>query len=114
MNQFSKTRRLLIKADYDNVFSCNKKLVTPEFILLYSPNSLGFSRLGLAISKKKIAKAYQRNQVKRLPRESFRVHKLPAVDIVVLARINPTKSDNDLILKNLDHAWLKLTHCCVG
>nr|WP_232220298.1 hypothetical protein [Legionella tunisiensis] len=34
------------------MFEQAKKLVTSEFIILYRKNSLGYSRLGLALSKK--------------------------------------------------------------
>lgn len=59
-------------------------------------NESGFSRLGLVISKKTMAKAVVRNFAKRLVREEFRQN-FPAehaLDIVVRARrqINPENS----------------------
>ena len=71
MNTFSKSKRLLKKEDYDSVFSQSKKLSTQEFIILYCNNTIGHARLGLAIAKKNIPKAHDRNRLKRLLRETF-------------------------------------------
>jgi len=50
-------------------------------------NKLGHARLGLAVAKRFIPKAVDRNAIKRQVREAFRLHTdLPAVDIVVLTR----------------------------
>ena len=108
MNTFPKTRRLLKKIDYDTVFSQSKKLITPEFIVLYSNNTLGQARLGLAISKRKMAKAHERNRIKRLLRETFRTASLPALDIIVLAKRDCSDVQNSIIIANLRKAWEKL------
>lgn len=105
---FSYARRLQNKKDYDYVFADANKIVTSEFILLHRENCLGHARIGLALSKKMIAKACQRNRLKRVLRESFRVHILPPIDIVVLARHGVAKADNTSINANLDKAWNKL------
>lgn len=114
MSCFDKTRRLLKKSEYDYVFAQASKLVTTEFIILHRSNTIGIARLGLAISKKKLAKACQRNRVKRLLRESFRLRQLPAVDIIFLARNDVTTVNNNVITANLGHAWEKLTNFYVN
>ena len=106
---FDKTRRLLNKSDFDYVFAQSEKIVTSTFILLHRKNSLEHARIGFALSKKIIAKACQRNRIKRLLRESFRTHTLPAVDIIILARHGVAKVDNKLITVNIGNAWDKLT-----
>ena len=111
MNKFDKTRRLLNKKDYDHVFCQAKKAVTDELIILHRTNCLGYARIGLALSKKMIAKANQRNRVKRIVRESFRLHKLPAIDIIVLARHGVAGVENKIINSNLSNAWEKLITC---
>lgn len=113
MNSFKKTRRLLKKNDYDHVFTQAKKLVMAEFIILYRDNVIGHARLGLAISKKMISKAHDRNRVKRMLRETFRTHaNLPPIDIIVLARHGVSGVQNSIIIAKLDTAWNKLMASC--
>ncbi|MBA3536746.1 MAG: ribonuclease P protein component [Tatlockia sp.] len=108
MNCFEKTRRLLKKSDYDYVFEQAKKIATPEFIILHRANSLGYSRLGLALSKKAIPKAHDRNRIKRLLRETFRIRELPAFDVIFLARQGVAKVENKTLIAGLDIIWNKL------
>lgn len=109
MFAFRKTQRLLNKIDYDHVFEQAKKIVTNEFIILFRKNNLGYARLGLALSKKMIAKAHDRNRIKRLLREGFRQTRLPAVDMIFLARSGVAKQNNSDINSNLSKTWEKLT-----
>jgi ribonuclease P protein component len=108
VNCFDKTRRLLKKSDYDYVFEQAKKIVTPEFIILHRANTLGYSRLGLALSKKAIAKAHDRNRIKRLLRETFRTRELPAFDVIFLARQGVAKVENKTLIAGLGIIWNKL------
>jgi ribonuclease P protein component len=63
----------------------------------------GFSRLGLAISKKEYRRAVDRNHLKRLARETFRVNQdsLGQLNYVVMAKkaqsINNIEMTNDLL-----------------
>lgn len=109
MNEFSQSRRLLKKSEYDDVFQNAKKIATPHFIVLYRKNTVGHARLGLALSKKNIAKAHHRSRIKRLLRETFRVtHHLSAIDIVVLAKPGLSKIDNAILIDGLQQIWSKL------
>ncbi|KTD18786.1 ribonuclease P protein component (RNase P) [Legionella lansingensis] len=108
MNCFDKTRRLLKKSDYDYVFAQAKKVVTSELIILYRKNSLGYARLGLALSKKIIPKAHDRNRLKRILRETFRVKQLPAIDVVILARPGVVEIENKTLIVKLGKTWDKL------
>lgn len=111
MFSFKKTQRLLTKKEYDRVFEQAKKIVASEFIILFRENNLGYARLGLALSKKMMAKAHDRNRIKRLIRESFRQKELPAVDMIFLARQNIGKQENANINSRLGKSWEKLISC---
>jgi ribonuclease P protein component len=91
------------------VFNKPKKVVTKHFVILYRDNPIGHARLGLAIAKKVISKAHDRNRIKRLLRESFRTRNdIKAIDIIFLARSGLAKVENSVLSNNLSHAWNKL------
>jgi len=60
--------------------------------------------LGLAIAKKQIRRAHERNRIKRIAREAFRVRaeNLPEVDLVLMARKEVEQLDNFSLRKALD------------
>jgi ribonuclease P protein component len=77
--------RLLDKADFDRVFAENQRARTDSLMVMARPNQLGHARLGMVIAKRILARAVDRNRVKRCVRESFREVRaeLPACDFVV-------------------------------
>lgn len=110
---FKKAHRLLKKLDYDHVFEQAKKLGTSDFTFLCRDNQMGHARLGLAISKKIIAKAHDRNRIKRALRETFRLNKhLPAVDIIILARPGVVRVNHSDLVAKLVNTWSKLSALC--
>ncbi len=73
-------------------------------------NHKAVARLGLAVAKKNAKLAVQRNRIKRIIRESFRMHQttIPAVDIVVMIRPAVVKADNKTLFAELGELWQKL------
>ena len=102
---FTKQQRLLHKSEFNAVFSNAKKRVNSDFVILVRKNNQSLARLGLAISKKKIAKAHERNRVKRQVREYFRNNPLPAVDVVFIAKKDLSEISNQTIRNNLTKIW---------
>lgn len=85
---FPKSARLLDADDFRSVFRRGRRTQTPYFTIIHIQNSKGQARLGLAVAKKNLQRAVDRNRVKRIIREWFRLQQaqLPDVDIVVQAK----------------------------
>lgn len=108
---FAKTLRLLNAAQYSKVFNENLvRAAHPHFLILARPNELEHPRLGLVIAKKHVRNATDRNQIKRITRETFRLlqHELPPLDAVVLARPGVADLDKAALAKQLNKLWRKL------
>jgi ribonuclease P protein component len=107
---FRPEQRLRTAADYDAVFSKPLRNRDRYFLLLTRENTQTHSRLGLIVSKKRIRKAVSRNRVKRIIRDSFRLHQhqLPAVDVILLAYQSADKADSRELRFSLDRHWKKL------
>lgn len=105
MYRFPRESRLLNKRDFDGVFSQAVKTANAGFVVLYRKNELGYARVGLAISKKMIPKAHERNRIKRLVREAFRKVSLAPVDMVFMARKGLGSMENGIITAGLGKIW---------
>ncbi|MFT6429522.1 MAG: ribonuclease P protein component [Halopseudomonas sp.] len=103
--------RLLTSAQFKIVFDgATRKTSGACVLLLARPNDLGHPRLGLVIAKKSVRRAVDRNRVKRIARESFRLNKseLGTLDIVVLARKGLGELDNAALHEMYQGMWRKL------
>lgn len=108
---FPRRLRLLTAGDYRRVFeTAAYKVHGKGLMALATSNSLGHPRLGLIFSKKNVRRAVDRNRLKRLTRESIRLrqHRLPPVDIVLLARRGVHELDNATIHRQLHGMWRRL------
>jgi ribonuclease P protein component len=108
---FSQSCRLLTASDYKNVFDKSQlKVSNRYFLVLATTNSLPTPRIGLVIAKKNVGKAVHRNRIKRLIRQSFRTQKstLDKLDLVVLARKDADKLENQAIAIQLTQLWQDL------
>jgi ribonuclease P protein component len=85
---FQRELRLLNAKDYTRVFDKAFKVNNKAFTLLARKNDCNHPRLGLVIAKKNLRFAHQRNRVKRLLREGFRLDQahLASYDLVILTR----------------------------
>jgi ribonuclease P protein component len=85
-NSFPKQTRILNSSVYSSVLRRpQKKLVTGPVQVKACDNGLEFARLGLVVPKRGTARAYDRNQIKRIIREEFRLtrNSLPPKDMIV-------------------------------
>lgn len=125
--EFNRESRLLTPGQFQCVFKKPLRFGSSHFTILVIPselpterikyntvinseNHLIENRLGLAIAKKRVKLAVQRNRIKRLVRESFRLnqHELPAIDMVVMVKSGIDKLDNKVINQQLEKIWRKI------
>lgn len=87
--------RLVSKTDFDRVFADSQRARTEYVVVMARPNPVGYPRLGMVIAKRLLARAVDRNRVKRCVRESFRqvLPELPACDFVVRLIAKPVRGD---------------------
>ena len=108
---FTKSLRLLSSNDFQTVFNdAPLRASHQNFLFLARQNSTDLPRLGLVIAKKHIRLAVQRNRVKRLIRETFRIKQqlLPGIDVIVLARKGMNDLTNTALIEQLDLQWQRL------
>lgn len=107
--------RLLTPAHFQSVFQQPPvKAVSKQLTLLAQPNSLAYPRLGITVSKRNARLAVQRNQIKRIIRETFRLqqHKLAGFDIIVIAKFSVTELDKAALGELCNYLWRKLSKRC--
>ena len=101
---FSKSVRLLGPAQFDPVFKKTAFKLSTSCLLILVGISDGRARLGVVVAKKHVKTAVQRNRVKRIIRESFRLRQAEfgTIDLVVLARQGLDQLDNRAIMTQLN------------
>lgn len=125
--KFDKSQRLLTPKDYQAMSNRPANVIkdptkSPIIFKIHQPNLLLFvklapadlkntaviNRLGLAITKKKVKRAHERNRIKRLTREYFRLHQHQLncqVDILLTVKSFSDEMPNEEIVKQLAMAF---------
>ncbi|MFZ5466910.1 MAG: ribonuclease P protein component [Pseudomonadota bacterium] len=111
---FPKRARLLRPAEFKNVFADPVRVSRNGVVVLARRNELGFARLGLAVAKRHVRRAHERNRIKRLARETFRQHAFCGcgMDCVLLTRAGVEQVPNGELRAALDFAWQRLLDRC--
>ena len=108
---FSPAVRIHCAADYKDVFDgALFKVHQPHFLFLAKLTEQPKSRLGIVVAKKKVRRAHERNRIKRLARESFRLnqHQIDLLDIVVMPKMGIETISSAELHQQLQFAWQKL------
>lgn len=102
-----KELRLLKTASFDFVFQKPKQVSTLQITFFGRMNKLGHPRIGFIIAKKQVRRSHDRNRIRRLIRESFRLHQhqLLSMDFVVLAKKGAVELNNIVLAKMLEKLW---------
>ncbi len=96
------TKRFLSKqhirhaSEFDIVFKQGKRLTEACFVFHYVKTERDYPRLGMVVSKKNCALAVNRNRIKRVIREQFRLNQqaFSGIDLVVALK-SPIKTMSD-------------------
>jgi len=108
---FPRESRLLKGSEYTGAMKQSDSIVKSKGIICFvKKNSEGHSRLGLAIPKKKVRRAVDRNRIKRLFREAFRQKKRDFCffDVVMMPSGATVNMENIEIFSSLNHIFTQL------
>jgi len=113
-NSYPRESRLLTPKNFSFVFEQAIPSVSPSLTLLARYNAIDNARLGITVAKKRVKNASDRNRIKRIIRESFRLkrHSLPNIDIIVIAKHGIGSLTNQELHKQLEKLWNKLNKRC--
>ncbi|MGM0516561.1 MAG: ribonuclease P protein component [Pseudomonadota bacterium] len=112
--RFPRSARLLTGRDYQRVMRGGFRVHTANLMLVVSGNSGDQARLGLAVSRRRVRLAHERNRIKRVARETFRHkrHDMPAMDVVVLAKPGADSLPMEDLHRQMRHALSKASRKC--
>ncbi|OGT37775.1 MAG: ribonuclease P protein component [Gammaproteobacteria bacterium RIFCSPHIGHO2_12_FULL_37_14] len=107
MLNFPRTVRLTTKREFQQAFQQPCKVSNHYLLALFKPNQRSYPKLGMKIGKHLIKRAVDRNQLKRIIRESFRHHQevLKGLDIVVLIRSKCRPLEKKIWRNDIDALW---------
>jgi ribonuclease P protein component len=113
---FPAHKRLRRKAEFDAAYARGRRFGNGFFAVTASNNDQHGARLGMAVAVRTAGNAVERNRIRRIVRESFRMHQhaLPAVDLVVSARPQARGAPGAELRASLADLWKKVIERCAS
>jgi ribonuclease P protein component len=105
---FSRLQRLNRPAEFGRVFAEALRSQDHFFTVLARANPHNTARLGLTVSRRVAKRAVDRNRLKRLARETFRMLDLPSLDFVVIAKADAKRASAPELRASLEQHFLRL------
>jgi ribonuclease P protein component len=107
-------RRVRHKADFDAAYARGRRFGDGFFGVTACLNDKGYPRLGLAVAVRAAGGGVARNHLRRVIRESFRLHQhtLPSVDLIISARARARDAAGPELRASLAELWKKVTEQC--
>ena len=108
--------RLRRKSDFDAAYARGRRIGDGFFAVTATTNEAGAARLGMAVAVRTAGGAVGRNRIRRIIRESFRLHQhtLPAVDIVVSMRPPARHAAPGALHQSLAALWKRIAEACAA
>ena len=108
--RFTREHRLRSSSDFKRVYAQGRRLGNELFTVNVQPNTLGSARLGMSVAVRSMGSAVRRNRVRRMIRESFRLHRaaIPAVDVIIGVRAIARDASAAAVRDSLDQIWQRL------
>jgi ribonuclease P protein component len=106
--------RLRRKSDFDAAYARGRRMGDGLFAVTATVNDTGAPRLGLAVAVRAAGGAVARNRIRRIIRESFRLHQhgIPAVDLVVSIRPKAAAASATELRASLAALWKRVGEQC--
>lgn len=108
--------RLRRKSDFDAACARGRRIGDGFFAVTATLNQAGAPRLGMAVAVRAAGGAVARNRIRRIIRESFRLHQreLPTVDLVVSMRPRARDASGETLRASLAALWQKVGEQCAS
>lgn len=108
--ELPRAARLRKAREFDQAYAAKRRIAGRFFTMVIGPAACAHARLGLAIAKKQAKRAHERNLLKRMSRECFRLvrARLAPVDIVVMARTGANVATRPELLADLQNLYARL------
>jgi len=110
---FKKEDRILKRSEFLELSQSGRKLQNDCFIAFFKPGRFNSPRLGITITRK-VGKAAQRNRIKRLVREYFRLnrqHLNQNWDINIVAKKKAADLSSEKVNSFLQDLFEKISNC---
>jgi len=103
---FPKRYRLTKTDEFSSVFGFRKALKSPHFLLHYrlrAVEEVAGARLGLVVAKRFLKRSVDRNLIRRLAREHFRIvrSQLPSRDLILRLASKPVPLDRRALAEEI-------------
>ncbi len=101
--RFGKEDRILKRSEFLALDGRGRRFVAEWFVVIVAPSAASRSRLGVTVSRR-VGRAVQRNRIKRVVREFFRLnrHRLGGCwDLHVIARRGAAGQPNPALFESL-------------
>ena len=106
--------RLRRRRDFDATYARGRRIGDGFFAVTATLNESGAARLGTAVGVRVAGGAVARNRLRRIIRESFRLHQrdIPPVDLVVSARTAARNASAAVLRASLAALWKRVGEQC--